>query len=175
MMHLFGEHLAVPQKLNMGGLHDGPVVRILLPMQGTWVRFLVLEAPVCCGPAKPECHNYWGACMPLGSWWSTTREKPLQGEAHEPQPGVPWPASVESPSAAGKTQYDKIKAHLKVLITMSPRNYTPRDAFKRTKNTCLHKNFFTNVHSPKVETIKISINWRINKCALFITVNITEQ
>ncbi|KAM9051285.1 uncharacterized protein AAG666_001184 [Megaptera novaeangliae] len=33
-------------------------LRICLPMQGTWVRALVREAPTCRGATKPVCHNY---------------------------------------------------------------------------------------------------------------------
>ena len=33
-------------------------LRILLPMQGTWVRALVQEDPTCHGATKPVCHNY---------------------------------------------------------------------------------------------------------------------
>ena len=33
-------------------------LRILLPMQGTWVRALVWEDPTCCRAAKPVRHNY---------------------------------------------------------------------------------------------------------------------
>ena len=34
-------------------------LRILLPMQGTWVPSLVREDPTCCEAAKPMHHNYW--------------------------------------------------------------------------------------------------------------------
>ena len=33
-------------------------LRVLLPMQGTWVHFLVLEDPTCLGATQPVCHNY---------------------------------------------------------------------------------------------------------------------
>ena len=33
-------------------------LRILLPMQGTWVRALAREDPTCRGAAKPVHHNY---------------------------------------------------------------------------------------------------------------------
>ena len=36
-------------------------LRILLPLQGTWVRSLVRENPTCRGATKPVSHNY-GAC-----------------------------------------------------------------------------------------------------------------
>ena len=33
-------------------------LRVLLPMQGTWVRALVWEDPTCRGAAGPMHHNY---------------------------------------------------------------------------------------------------------------------
>ena len=33
-------------------------LRIRLPMQGTWVRFLVREGPTCRRATKPVHHNY---------------------------------------------------------------------------------------------------------------------
>ena len=33
-------------------------LRIRLPVQGTWVRALVLEDTTCCGATKPVHHNY---------------------------------------------------------------------------------------------------------------------
>ena len=32
-------------------------LRILLPMQGTWVQALVQEDPTCLGATKPVCHS----------------------------------------------------------------------------------------------------------------------
>ena len=34
------------------------LLRICLPMQGTWVRALVREDPTCRGATKPVCHSY---------------------------------------------------------------------------------------------------------------------
>ena len=34
-----------------------PWLRICLPMQGTWVQFLVREDPTCCRATKSLCHN----------------------------------------------------------------------------------------------------------------------
>ena len=36
----------------------GQWLRICLPMQGTWVQFLVWEDPTCRGATKPVHHNY---------------------------------------------------------------------------------------------------------------------
>ena len=33
-------------------------LRICLPMQGTQVRVLVREDPICCGATRPVRHNY---------------------------------------------------------------------------------------------------------------------
>ena len=38
-------------------------LRICLPMQGTWVRALVREDPMCCGATKPVCLNYWACTL----------------------------------------------------------------------------------------------------------------
>ena len=37
---------------------DPVVLRIHLPMRGTWVRILVQEDPTYLMAAKPLCHNY---------------------------------------------------------------------------------------------------------------------
>ena len=70
---------------------------IRLPMQGTWVRALVLEDPTSRGATKPARHNYWARAPQLLSPHATTteahmprahapqKEKPLQWEAHTPQ------------------------------------------------------------------------------------------
>ena len=38
-------------------------LRILLPMQGTWVRALVWEDPTCRGATKPLGRNYWACAL----------------------------------------------------------------------------------------------------------------
>ena len=38
-------------------------LRIRLPMQGTWVRALVRDDPICRGATKPVCHNYWACAL----------------------------------------------------------------------------------------------------------------
>ena len=42
-----------------GGFLGGQVVKNCLPMQGTWVKFLVQEDPRCCGATKPKHCSYW--------------------------------------------------------------------------------------------------------------------
>ena len=37
-------------------------IRICLPKQGTWVRYLPREDPTCCGATKLVCSKYW-VCM----------------------------------------------------------------------------------------------------------------
>ena len=57
-------------------------LRICLPMQGTRVRALVWEDPICRGATRPVSHNYWacasGACAPQ-------QERPRQWEARAPR------------------------------------------------------------------------------------------
>ena len=38
-------------------------LRIRLPMQGTWVQFLVREDPTCRGATEPVRHNYWAYAL----------------------------------------------------------------------------------------------------------------
>ena len=38
-------------------------LRILLPMQGMWVRALVQEDHTCRGATKPVGHNYWACAL----------------------------------------------------------------------------------------------------------------
>ena len=38
-------------------------LRIRLPVQGTWVRALVQEDPMCRRATKPVCHNYWACAL----------------------------------------------------------------------------------------------------------------
>ena len=45
-------------KATREGSPGGAVLRIRLPMQGTWVEALVPEDPTCCRAMKPVCHNY---------------------------------------------------------------------------------------------------------------------
>ena len=47
-------------------------LRIHLPVQGTWVRSLVLEDPTCRGATKPVCHNYWACALEPAhrNYWS---------------------------------------------------------------------------------------------------------
>ena len=81
-------------------------LRICLPMQGTRVRALVWEDPICRGATRPVSHNYW-ACVPqllkpvclelmLHNKRSHSNKKPVQG--------FPGGAVVEGlPANAGDT------------------------------------------------------------------------
>ena len=40
-------------------------IRIYLPMQGTWVRSLVLKDSTCCRATKPLSHNFWAHVLQL--------------------------------------------------------------------------------------------------------------
>ena len=48
------------------------LLRIHLPMQGTWVRALVKEDPTCRGAYKPMRHNYWAFTLEPASlnYWA---------------------------------------------------------------------------------------------------------
>ena len=70
-------------------------IRIHLPMQGTWVRFLVQEDSTSCGAAKPVYYSSWAQTLePLttateaqvpNSLCSTTREAISMRSPHLPQ------------------------------------------------------------------------------------------
>ena len=60
-------------KWNCKASPGGPVVKkIHLPMQETWVWFLIWEEPTCLWASKPLCHNYWACALEPGScsYWS---------------------------------------------------------------------------------------------------------
>ena len=69
-------------KLRMGASLVAQWLRICLPMQGTRVRALVWEDPICRGAAGPVSHDYWacasGAC-------ASQQERPRQWEARAPR------------------------------------------------------------------------------------------
>ena len=101
-------------------------LRILLPMQGTWVRSLVQDDPTCRRATKPVHHNYWAwalepvshnswDCVPqllkpvhlelvLCNKISYRNEKPAHCNKEEP----PLAKARESPCTATKTQRSKI-------------------------------------------------------------------
>ena len=91
-------------------------LRICLPMQGTWVQFLVWEDPTCCGAMKPMCQSHWPLLLSL---WAATitpacpgahtlsLEKLSQQEARELQWRVaPAHHSQRTPTAM-KTQHSQ--------------------------------------------------------------------
>ena len=45
-------------KITLGTSLVAQWIRTRLPMQGTWVQFLVWEDSTCCGAAKPMSHNH---------------------------------------------------------------------------------------------------------------------
>ena len=97
-------------------------LRILLPMQGTWVRSLVQEDPTCCRATKPMHHNYSSCALEpashnycahepqllkpthiepmLRSKRSHRNEKPMHHNEEQPL----FAATRESPRTATKTQ-----------------------------------------------------------------------
>ena len=64
-------------------------LRIRLPMQGTWVWFLVQEDPTCRGATKPVYHNYWACTLEPArrNYWSSRALEPANHNywAHAPQ------------------------------------------------------------------------------------------
>ena len=78
-------------------------LRICLPMQGTRVRALVWEDPICRGATRPLSHNYWacasGACAP------NKRGRDNEGPAHHDEEWPPLAATRESPRTETKTQH----------------------------------------------------------------------
>ena len=75
-------------------------LRILLPMQGTWVRSLVWEDPTCHGATKPVCHNYWACALEPAShnYWAHAPQllKPVHSRAHVPQLLSPCAATTDA-------------------------------------------------------------------------------
>ena len=100
-------------------------LRVLLPMQGTQVRFLVWEDPTCCRATKPMHHNYWACALePMShNYWAHMPQllKPVRLEPvlrnkrshHSKKPtrcnkeSPPLAATRESPRAATKTQHSQ--------------------------------------------------------------------
>ena len=58
------------------------LIRILLPMQETWVRSLIQEDLTSCRASTPRCHNGRACALDLGAITTEARalqqEKPLQ-------------------------------------------------------------------------------------------------
>ena len=102
MLGKFRSDLTEIEKTILGASLVAQWLRTRLPMQETWVRALLWEAPTCCGATKPVHHNYW-ACAPepaSHNYWACApqllkptcsracapqQEKPPQWGAHAPQ------------------------------------------------------------------------------------------
>ena len=65
-------------------------LRIRLPMQGTWVRALVREDPICCGATKPVRHNYWAYALELTA--ATTEARAPRARAPQQEKAPQWEA-----------------------------------------------------------------------------------
>ena len=93
-----------------------PVVQRLgihLPMQGTWVQFLVWEDPRCCRSTKPLHHNYWG--LKPESLCST--RKTLQWETQTPQRTVvPAHGNKRTPEHSNK---DTVKPKMNTFASVT--------------------------------------------------------
>ena len=102
-------------------------LRIRLPMQGTQVRALIQEDPICRGATKPVCHNYWACALETASHNCWARVPQLLKPVHL-EPMLPTreattmrslitttksspcsPQTEKSPCAATKTQHSKNK------------------------------------------------------------------
>ena len=88
----------------------------MLPMQETWVWFLIREDLMCHGAAKRMCHSYWACALKPGNhnYWSPyacnkrshCNEKPAHCNEEYPLLAT----TRESPCTAMKTQHSpKIK------------------------------------------------------------------
>ena len=102
--------------------------RIRLPMQETWVWYLICEDPTCSGDTNPMCHNYWPwAPEPVShSYWnphdlqpSSTQEQPavrsLGSAIGESLPPVTMRGSPQQqgPTIA-KSKWIKLSKNLKI-------------------------------------------------------------
>ena len=79
---------------------------IHLPMQGTWVQYLVWDDPTCGKATKPVSHNYWASTLEpmLCNKRSQRSEKPTW----QNQKVAPLTTASGSPLAATKTQCSQI-------------------------------------------------------------------
>ena len=74
-------------------------LRIRLPMQGTRVRALVQEDPICRGATKPVRRNYWACALEPVShnyWAYEPQLLSLRSRAREPQLLSPRATSIEA-------------------------------------------------------------------------------
>ena len=104
-------------KIICSGFPVGPVVKIYLSMQGTWVQSLVQEDHTCHGATKLMHHNYWTPSpraptteihTPIACAWQ--QEKPLQWEANTLKLKVaPAHCKKRKPACTVKTQYSQNK------------------------------------------------------------------
>ena len=74
-------------------------LRICLPMQGTWIWFLIQEEPSCCRANTPICHNYWAQALePLScNYWSLCAPEPVLCSKRSHHNGQPVHGNEESP------------------------------------------------------------------------------
>ena len=90
---------------------------IYLPMQETWVQFLVREDPTCGRATEPMHHNYWACALEPGSLncWSPSALEPALWTREATATSSPCTtireqrlasATIEKPSPAMKTQHN---------------------------------------------------------------------
>ena len=115
-------------------------LKILLPMQGTWVRALVPEDPTCHRATKPVSHNYQACALePMSpNYWSLRalepvlcnkrshhNEKPVHCSEEKPR----LAATSKSPRAATKTQCSQ-----KIKINKSKKRKKKKKQFNKLQN-----------------------------------------
>ena len=91
-------------------------LRIRLPMQGTRVRSLVREDPMCCGATKPVRQSYWACALePVShNYWARTPQllKPthLEPVLHNEKPPAMRSPHIITKSSPCSRQLEKASA-----------------------------------------------------------------
>ena len=144
-------------KVNKGTSLVAQWLRIRLPMQGTWVRALVQEDPICCRTTKPVCHNYWACALEPAShnYWSlhaTTTEAcvpraraPNKRSHRTATKNSPRSPQLEKAHAQQQRPNTAINKYINLLknknkngqrtwIDISPKTYRPTDMWKEPQH-----------------------------------------
>ena len=104
-------------------------IRILLPMQGTWVRALVWEDPTCCRATKPTCHNYWACTLePMShNYWAHMPQllKPASHNYWAHMPQLLKPGCLEPVLHNKRSHHNEKPTHRNEKPTALQRRVTP--------------------------------------------------
>ena len=97
-------------EITMGTSLVAQWLRIRLPMQGTQVRSLVWEDPICRGATKPVHHYYWACALePMcHNYWSPHTLSPCSATREATAMRSPHTATKSSPCSL---QLEKARAH----------------------------------------------------------------